>query len=172
MRRRIIACIINMHKRPVHNGHTLQEVRQNLAQIMGILQRHARVQHNVHLDEQLVACVVGAQVLDASYGGGETHCQVQQQVALVRLCGEAGQVADVVGGGLGPLEDDEEGEEEAARGVEPPNVAIETNCVVSGRASRRGRGGEERTDWEEDGADVEDDVCFGILRSGIVSVSG
>lgn len=133
MRRRIITRIINMHKRPINDGNTLQEIRQNLAQIMGILQWHARVQHDIHLHEELVTGVVGTQVLDAPYGGGKTHGEIQQKVALVRLCGEARQVADVVGGGLGPLEDDKEREEEAASGVEPPDVAVETDWAVLGR---------------------------------------
>lgn len=50
------------------------------------------------------------------------------------------------GGGEGPVEDDVEGEAQAAQGVEPPHVRVVAD------------------DGEDDGEDVEDDVGHGVLR--------
>ena len=57
-------------------------------------------------------------------GFGEAHGEVEQDVALVGGGGGAGEVADVGGGGAGPVRDDVEGEEEAAEGVEVPDLGV------------------------------------------------
>jgi hypothetical protein len=57
--------------------------------------------------------MVGAQVLDLADGGGEAHGEVEEQVALVLVGGEAGEIAYVVGGCLAPSCNDEEGKEQA-----------------------------------------------------------
>lgn len=131
MRGRIVARIINMHKCPVNNGYGLQEVGEHLAEVVAVLERHVGGEDDVGLNEELVSRVVGAQVLDLADGGGEAHCEVEEEVALVRMGGEAGEVADVEGRGLGPVEDDDEGEEETAEGVEPPDATVESNCEAS-----------------------------------------
>lgn len=76
MSRRIVAGIVHVHKSPVHNGNRLQKVRQHLAQVVGVLERRDCGEDNVHFDKELVAGVVGAQVLDLADGGGEAHGQV------------------------------------------------------------------------------------------------
>ena len=105
----IVARIIDMYKGPVNNGDRLEEVGEHLAEVVAVLKGHVGGQDNVDLDDELVAGVVGAQVLDAADGGGEAHGEVEEQVALVGLGREAAEVADVVDRRLGPLEDDEEG---------------------------------------------------------------
>jgi NTP pyrophosphatase (non-canonical NTP hydrolase) len=114
MRRGIVTSVIDVDKGPVDDGHGLEEVGEHLGQVVAVLEGHAGVEDDVNLDEELVAGVVGAQVLDAADGGGEAHGEVEEEVALVGLGGKAGEVADVVSRGLAPLEDDEDGEEETA----------------------------------------------------------
>lgn len=74
--------------------------------------------------------MVGAEVLDLADGSGEAHGEVQQQVTLVRLRTEPGQVADVMCRSVTPGEDDDERQEETASGIEPPDLAIETDCAA------------------------------------------
>ena len=135
-----------MDKRPVHARHALQHILQALAQIVAIPQRHPLIQDDVDLHIQLVAGVVGLAALDGVDALGEPHRQVEQDVAVVGGGGGAGEVPDVGGGGAGPVEDDVEGEGEAAGGIEPPEP---------------GRGADE---GEDDGEGVEDDVGHGVLR--------
>lgn len=66
-----------MHKRPIHNWHRLQKVRQHLTQVVTILEWRNRRQYNIHLDEQFIAGVVGAQILNLSNGRCKTHSKVQ-----------------------------------------------------------------------------------------------
>lgn len=110
MRRRIVTRVIDMHKRSVHNGHRLEEISEHFTQIVAVFQGRAGGQDNVDFDEQLIAGVVGTQILDLADGCGESHGEVQEEVSLVGLGGESGQVADVVGGGLGPGDDDHHGQ--------------------------------------------------------------
>lgn len=56
---------------------------------------------------------------------------------------------DVGGRGAGPVEDDVEGERQAAEGVEPPDVQVVSH------------------DGKDDGEDVEDDVGHGVLGEGL-----
>lgn len=72
--------------------------------------------------------MVRLQALDLLDGLGEAHGQVEQNVALVGRGGEARQVLDVLGRRLGPVEDDDHGEEQAAEGVEPPDPRVEADC--------------------------------------------
>lgn len=98
-----------MDKRPVYDWDGFEEVGQHLAEIMAVLERSRRTKNNVDLDEELVAGMVGTEVLDLTDSGCKTHSQVEKQVSLVGLGGKAGQVADVMGRGLAPVEDDNEG---------------------------------------------------------------
>lgn len=125
--RRVVAQVIYVNKRPVHNGDRLEEIGQHFAQIMAVFERRDSREHNVHLDEKLIARVIGTQVLNLADGGGKAHGEVEQQVSLIGLGRESGQVADVLGGGAAPDEDHDEGEEETAGSVEPPNPAVEAN---------------------------------------------
>lgn len=128
MCRRIVAGIIDVHKRAVHNRDRLEKVRQHLTQVVRVLERRDGRQDNIDLDKQLVARVVGAQVLDLANGGGEPHGEVEEQVTFVLVGGEAGEVADMVRRRLAPGGDDNEGEEETAGCVEPPDSAVEADC--------------------------------------------
>ncbi len=97
MRRCIVTRVVNVNKSPVNDGYGLEEVSENLGQVMTIFEGHASIKHNVDFDDELVAGMVGTEVLDATDGGGEAHGEVEKQVALVGLGGESRQVADVVG---------------------------------------------------------------------------
>lgn len=44
---------------------------------MTVPKRGRRIQHNVNFDKELVPCVVGAQVLDLTDGGGEAHGEIE-----------------------------------------------------------------------------------------------
>jgi hypothetical protein len=117
MRRQILRRIIQMHKRPLHSRHTLKHILQTLPQIMRIPQTRPLIQHNVHLQVQLVARMVRLEALDVLDGLRKSHGQVQQHVTLVSGGGCAGEVADVGGCCAGPGGDYVEGEEDAAEGV-------------------------------------------------------
>lgn len=127
MCRGVVRRIVNMNESPVNDGHCLQDVGQDLAQVVAILQRRIGRQDNIHFDKELVAGVVCAQILNLADGCSEAHSQVEQEVALVRLRGEASQVADVVGRRLAPVDDDDEGQEEAAEGIQPPDAGVEAD---------------------------------------------
>lgn len=64
MRRGIVARVINVDEGSVDDRHTFQEVGQDLAQIMTVLERHMCGQYDVGLDEQLVTSVIGAEILN------------------------------------------------------------------------------------------------------------
>ena len=135
-----------MHKRPVDRRHAFQHILQALAQVVAVAQTHVLIQHDVDLDVELVARVVGLQTLDGLDGLGEAHGEVEEHVTLVGGGGGAGEVADVLGRGRGPVQDDEEREQQAPQGVEPPHARVE--------ADQR----------EDDGEGVEDDVGQRVLR--------
>lgn len=105
----IVTCVVNMNKSSINNRHRLQEICQDLAEVMTVLERHLGGKHNVSFDKKFVASVVGAQVLDLTDGGGEAHGQVQKQIPLIWLRREAGKVAHMMGGSLTPVEDDDKG---------------------------------------------------------------
>jgi hypothetical protein len=124
MTRQIPPRIILMDKRAIDNRHALEHVLEALAQIMAVPQIGVLVEHDVDLDVQLVAGVVGLQVLDLGDGLGEAHGEVEEDVALVGRGGGARQVADVRRAGARPIGDDEEREQQAAEGVEPPDLRV------------------------------------------------
>lgn len=129
MTRQIPARIILMDKGAIDNRHALQHILQTLPQIMTVAQTRVLVEYDVDLDVQLVAGVVGLQVLDLSDGLGEAHGEVEEDVALVGRRGGAGEVADMRGAGAGPAGDDEQREEETAEGVEPPDLRVVADCA-------------------------------------------
>lgn len=93
--------------------------------------------------------MVRLDALDGSDGAREAHGQVQQDVAVGRVRGRAGEVLDVRRRGAGPVEDDVQGQREAAEGVEPPDPAVVAQ------------------DGEDDAEGVEDDVGDGVLGQGL-----
>lgn len=109
MRWCIVTSIIDVHKGPVDDGHRLQKVRQHLAQIVGVFEWRDCRENNVDFDKQLVAGVVGAEVLNLADSGGEAHGQVQKEITLVGLGRETSEVTHMVSRGLAPCEDDHEG---------------------------------------------------------------
>lgn len=127
VRRRVVTQVIYVNKRPIHNGNRLEEVGQYLTQIMAVFKWRDGREHNVHLDEKFIARVIGTQVLNLADGGGKAHGEVEQQVSLIGLGGESSQIADMLGGGAAPDKNHNEGEEETAGSVKPPNSAIEAN---------------------------------------------
>jgi hypothetical protein len=96
---------------------------------MTIPQARVFIQHDVNLDIQLVTCVVCLKALDLLDGFRKAHGEVQEHVALICSGGCACQITDVTGGSAGPVKYDEEGEEKAAEGVEPPEFGVETDCL-------------------------------------------
>ncbi len=149
MIRQVPIAVIQMHKRPIHARHALQHILQALPQIMTIPQTHPLIEHDIHLHIQLVARMIRLQALNLLDRVRKAHGQVQQDVAVRGRGGGAGEVADMGGGGAGPVDDDVEAEEQAAEGVEPPDA----------------QGGAE--DGEDDAEDVEDDVGHGVLGEGL-----
>lgn len=112
---------------------------------MAVFQRSAGVQNNIHLDNQLVARVVGLQALDLPDGLGESHGQVKHcelsadctdasymqhlgakrtNISLVGSGRKAGEMPDMFKGGLGPVEDDDQGEDQTTEGIKPPYSGI------------------------------------------------
>lgn len=73
---------------------------------MTILEGRSSREDDVDLDKELIAGVVGPQILDLANGRGETHGQVEEQITFVGLGREPREVTDVVGRGLTPVEDD------------------------------------------------------------------
>lgn len=144
----IITSVVDMDKSSIDNRHGLEEVGKDLAEIMTILEGRGGREDNVDLDDELVTGVVGPQVLNLANGSGEAHGQVEKQITFVGLGREPCEVADVMGRGLTPVEDDDQGEEETTDGVEPPDFAIEPD------------------DGEENGARVEDNIRLGIFGQG------
>jgi len=149
MIRQVPIAVIQMHKRPIHARHALQHILQALPQIMAIPQTHPLIEHNIHLHVQLVARMIRLQALDLLDRVRKAHGQVQQDVAVRGRGGGAGEVADMGGGGAGPVDDDVEAEEQAAEGVEPPDAE------------------EGAEDGEDDAEDVEDDVGHGVLGESL-----
>lgn len=149
MARQIPAGVIQMDKGAVDARHTLEHILQTLAQVVAVPEGHALVEDDVDFDVELVARVVGLAALDGFDGFGEAHGEVEEDVAVFVGGGGAGEVFDVGAGGAGPVDDDVEGEEEAAEGVEPPE------------------GGVVADEREDDGEDVEDDVGHGVLGQGL-----
>lgn len=117
VRRQIPPGVILVDKGAVDGRHRLQDVLQRFAQVVAVAEAHALVEHDVDFDVELVAGVVGLQPLDLLDGAREAHREVQEHVALVGRGGGAREVADVPGGGAGPVYDDVEGEEEAPERV-------------------------------------------------------
>ena len=118
-----------MDKSPIDIGHTLKDILQTLAQIMAIPETDGLIEDDIDLDIEFIAGMVGLQALDVLDGFGEAHGEVEQDVALVGGGGGAGEVADVGHRGAGPVGDDVEGEEEAAEGVEVPDVGVVADCL-------------------------------------------
>jgi len=96
---------------------------------MAIPESHPLIQHYIDLDVEFIARVIGVQGLDVADGLGEAHGEVEEEGGLLGGRGGAGEVGDVGGGGAGPVDDDEEGEDEAAEGVEVPGGGVETDCI-------------------------------------------
>ena len=126
MTRQILIPIICMHECPLNTRHALKHILQALAQIMRVPETHLLVvEDDVDFHVESVTGVVGLEALDGFDGFRESHGEVKEDVAFVGGGGGAGEVADMGGGGEGPLEDDVEGEDEAAEGVEGPEVEVE-----------------------------------------------
>ena len=97
---------------------------------MTVPQVRILVEDNVHLHIQLVAGVVGLEILDLRYSSGETHGQVEEDVAFVGGGCGTGEIADMSCTGSGPICDDEEGEKETSKCIEPPYLGVVPDCVV------------------------------------------
>jgi hypothetical protein len=94
---------------------------------MTILETRAGIQHNIHLDVQLITGMVRLQALNLLDSLGEAHGEIKEDISLIGGGGEAAQVLDVFGRGGGPVVDDHEREEETAQGIEPPELGVESD---------------------------------------------
>lgn len=112
-----------MNEGAVHDGHALEDVAQTLAQVVAVLEGDAVVEDDVNFDIELVAGMVGLQALDLADGVGEAHGEIEQDVALIRRGAEARQVLDVLQRRLGPVEHDDEGQEQTTQSIHPPDAA-------------------------------------------------
>ena len=149
MARQVLALIIRVHERSINRRHALKHILQTFAQIMTIPQTRILRHHDIDLDIQLVTRMVRLQALDALDRLREAHRQIQQDIALVSRSGGAAEVAHVLAGRVGPVEHDEEREEQAAEGVEPPDAQVETE------------------EGKDDAEGVEDAVGDGVLGEGL-----
>lgn len=61
---------------------------------------------------------------------GEAHGEIEEDVPFICGSGGTGEVSNVPCGGEGPVEDNEEGEEETTEGIEPPELRVKSNCLV------------------------------------------
>lgn len=95
MRRQIVTRIILMYEGTINVRHRLQHILQRLAQIMAISQAHILIEHDIYLNVELVSRVIGLQALDLLDSLGESHGEVEQNVALISSGGSARQIADV-----------------------------------------------------------------------------
>lgn len=127
MRRQIHGLVIGMYKGTIHHRYTLEDVLQTLAEVVAVAQARVLGEHNVDLDVEFVASVVGLEALDLFDRLREAHRHVQQHVPLICRSGGAAQIAHVRRGGGAPVVDDVEGEEEAAQGVCPPDAGVEAD---------------------------------------------
>lgn len=139
---------------------------------MAILEWRNSGEHNVHLHKKFITRVISTQVLDLADGGGKAHGEVEQQVSFIRLGRESSQIADMLGGGATPDKYHNKGEEETAGSVKPPDSAIEANYRGWRKFTleiQKPSAGEERynrlTQWEQNGADIKDNVSDCIVGS-------
>ena len=93
--------------------------------------------------------MIRLQALNLLDGAGKAHCEVEKDVTVSDGGCGAGEMADVGGGGTGPVPHDVEGEKQAAEGVEPPDGTI---------VAEKG---------EDDAESIEDDVSKGVLGEGL-----
>ena len=126
--------------------HALEDVLQALAQVVAVAEGHVLVEDDVDLDVELVAGVIGLQALDFLDGAGEAHGQVQQDVAVGGGRRGARELADVRRRRARPVDHDVQREQQAAEGVEEPDVQVGAH------------------EGEDDAEGVEDDVGAGVLR--------
>lgn len=73
----VVRGIVNMNESAIYDGHSLKEVRNDLAEVVAVLERHVGREDDVDLDEELVSCVICAEVLNLLDGSGEAHGEVE-----------------------------------------------------------------------------------------------
>jgi hypothetical protein len=86
------------------------------------MQRRRLVQHHIHLNIQPVARMVSLEVLDPANASRKTHDQIQKHTAIIGAGGRACEMGNVLFGCARPVENDVEGEEQTACGIEKPEV--------------------------------------------------
>ena len=149
MAREVVIRVIEMDECAVYARHAFEDILQTLPQIVAIPQAGALVQHDIDFHVQFVACVVSLTALNGLDRLGKPHGEIQEDVAVVGGGRGASEVFDVQGGGLGPIDDDVQAEEETAEGVEVPEFGVGAD------------------EGEDDGENVEDDVGHGVLGEGL-----
>ena len=114
MPRRPLTRIIHTNKRPIHLLQPLETILQRLRDVMGAAQPRLLLEHNVQLDPDAVAGVVGRDGLVGVDDGGEAPGQEGDFLKEGGRDGGAGEAGYVGEAGGGPVGDDEEGEEGGA----------------------------------------------------------
>lgn len=78
MCRCIVARVVNVNESPVDDRYRFEEVGQDFAKVMTVFEGHVCRQNNVDLDDQLVASMIGSEVLDLTDSCGEAHGKVEE----------------------------------------------------------------------------------------------
>jgi hypothetical protein len=94
------------------------------------MQRRRFVQHHIYLDIQSVARMVRLEILDPANACRKAHDQIQKYTAIIGAGSCACEMGNVLLGCARPVENDVEGEEQTAGGIEKPNVCKCANCRI------------------------------------------
>ncbi|OSS48738.1 hypothetical protein B5807_06873 [Epicoccum nigrum] len=116
----MIRLVIDVHIGALHIRQALELDLQLLRDVVGGAQAGVGVHDDVDLDDEAGARVVGAHRVDLADGGGVGHGDVGDVLQHGRVGGDADQQLELGVGGAAPQEDDEDGEQHGAHGVDPP----------------------------------------------------
>lgn len=94
---------------------------------MGITETGPLVHNYVNLDIQLIACVVGLDILDLLDHTGEAHRHVQQNAVVGGGGGCTCEAPDILTCRLAPIPHDVDGEEETTQGIKEPETGERTD---------------------------------------------
>lgn len=98
-------------------------------------QRRLLIQQHIHLDPNAIACMICRHSLQTGHNRGEAVGQVQYLAVDAVINRRASEAADILKRGVGPVVDDEEGQERGANRVKPPEV-----CLVADDGKEEGEG--------------------------------
>lgn len=191
MRRDVVAVVVDVYESPVHNGYTLEEVREDLAVDRSALipRVAARWCHAYPMSWLSLSGMCASRMMSTCIQSALSQWHTEEptertstnnlspawyalrfwicliavenrmvrysttlervslplnevlalfkigssgltEISLIRLRGEARQVAHMMEGRDAPVDDDHHGEDEAAQGIKPPDLRIGAHCAV------------------------------------------